>query len=417
MGLKMWLQGWAECGALPGCMLGIYDAEGQELFCESASSKELRDAKRAYKHDTLFRIYSMTKPITSVAILMLVERGVLSLDDALHKWIPAFATTQVAIGGTIDEPMLTSMTTPITIRHLLTHTSGLSSGVFGDTLSDQIIRRLSGDEWKSWFCNMDLSRFCELLASAPLCFQPGSQYHYSLSTDVLGRVIEVASGQKLDVFFQQEIFNPLNMTETFFTVPPQHAHRLADCYEVAPGKTYRLSTNPECNRLQPRNLLAGGGGLVSTISDFAKFATLLVNKGTLHGVRLLTEATIDSMTSNHLPKGADIFDIGYDHAFNHSIGRGMGFGLGVSVITDPSKVCGGSLSNVGEYAWGGVAASYFFIDPVRKTSSIFFTQVIPAASGYPIRAQMRWMTYWFLGSDDKDKMCNSDDVHVIGGTA
>jgi CubicO group peptidase (beta-lactamase class C family) len=402
-GLVSWLDSWVQCGSLPGASMGVYDSNGNALFLHIANSQDLTQQGKPYQEDTLFRIYSMTKPITSIAALMLIERGLLRLDDEVAKYIPAFKNIQVAVGGTVDEPILEPLNQPINILHLMTHTSGISYGIFGNNLNDQAIKKLSGDEYKTWFHNVELSKLCEIIAQAPLCFQPGSHFHYSLSTDVLGHIVEIVSGMKLDEFFQKEIFQPLGMNNTYFQVPADQAHRLADCYDVAVGKSCKPSVSPERDRLAPRVLLAGGGGLVSTISDYAKFTTFLVNKGCLNRVRLLSEETIELMTRNHLPDNKEIGEMSFENGFSEQMGPGWGFGLGVSIVTDPSKLKGGALSHTGEYGWGGVAGTYFFIDPVRKVSSIFMTQLIPGAAEYPIRAQMRWLTYSCLGMEKKEE--------------
>lgn len=392
--LKIWLRTWIECGALPGAMLGIYDENGNELFFHSESCRALAESGKAYEKDTLFRIYSMTKPITTVAVMMLVERGVLTVEDELQRWIPAFAGIQVAVGGTLEEPQLEAPREALKLKHLLTHTSGLSYGFFGNNLSDQAIRQLSGDHYKTWYSDLTLEELCEIVAKAPLCFHPGSKFHYGLSTDVLARVVEVASGLRIDDFFQKEIFTPLGMNDTCFAVSPENAHRLVDCYELTPSKQFRLSTNRERDRLQPRPLLSGGGGLVSSIGDYSKFTSLLLSGGTFKGVRLLSEASVELMTRNQLPNGAEIADFSFENGFSEQVGPGAGFGYGFAVATNPTSLKGGSLSYKGEFGWGGVAATCFMVDPVRKLSSIFMTQLIPAASEYPIRIQQRWLVCW-----------------------
>lgn len=396
LALQTWLRSWIECGSLPMAAWGIFDEHGNELFYDHTNSEDLKEKK--IEKDSLFRIYSMTKPITSVAALILIERNILTLDQLLEDWIPSFKGIKVAVGGSAEEPILEDPREPIRIRHLLTHTSGISYGFFGNNVNDIHLRRNTGDHFKTWFSKLSLVELCDAIAKCPLCFHPGSKFNYGLSTDILGRVIEIASGKSLETFLHEEIFTPLEMEDTFFQVPPEKAHRLADCFEVAPGKTYKPSVNDERDRFLPRSLFSGGGGLVSTMKDYSKFATCLINLGSFKGVRILSAESVKMMTQNHLAGGADIADMSYENGFSEQMGPGTGFGLGVSVVTNPSALKGGRLSNVGEFGWGGVSATYFFIDPVRKISSIFMTQVIPAAAEYPIRAQQRWMTYWSLGN-------------------
>ncbi|RYG98941.1 class A beta-lactamase-related serine hydrolase, partial [archaeon] len=342
--LKTWLSGWVERGALPGIALGIYDKEGQELFYDNYSSNDLEKAGREYNKDSIYRIYSMTKVITSVCALILVEKGLLSLDNELATYVPAFKDTKVVVGGTVDAPVLEDPKSPILIRHLMTHTAGFSYGVFGNNLADQSLKRLTPDNWQTWFSNMTNKDLTEKLAQCPLLFHPGTHFHYSLATDVLGHVIEVVSQTALDKFFDQHIFQPLGMTETSFQVPSQHAHRLVDCYEICSTSSYSLSTNSERDRLGDRVLLAGGGGLVSTMGDYAKLATCLLRQGRIDvetghpagdGRYLLSPTLLAQMMSDQV--GRDLVDLSFETSFTESIGAGIRFGLGVSVVVDPSK--------------------------------------------------------------------------------
>lgn len=234
-GLKFWLKGWVECGSLPGAALGIFDHHGDELFYHDDSSHHL---KQRYERQTLYRIYSMTKPITTLAILILMEREVLTLEDELGQWIPAFHQYPMHVlkGGSLEEPLLEPLQQPLRLIHLLTQTSGIAYGIFGNNLGDQFLKYHAGEHWKTWYSQLTLEQLSEVVAKSPLLFQPGTAFHYGLSTDILGYVVERASGKTLDKFFMEEIFHPLGMKETFFQVPAELAHRLADCYEVAPGE-------------------------------------------------------------------------------------------------------------------------------------------------------------------------------------
>lgn len=299
--------------------------------------------------DDIFRIYSMTKPITSVAAMMLVEEGLLSLDDPVASYIPAFADVQVWDDGELREPAR-----PMTVQHLLTHTSGLTYGIFGDTPVDQMyVRELDGVSMRS---GRTLAETAEVIASLPLLDDPGDQWIYSVSTDVLGRVVEVASGMSLDQFFQTRIFAPLGMTETGFSVPEGDRHRLVDMYGPgASGPTSALTASDG----SPPDWFSGGGGLYSTAADYLRFATMLLNGGELDGVRLLTAETVDDMRRNHLPES--MLPIG-------GAWPDAGFGLGFAVSMG---------ENPGNYFWLGAADTYFWIDPDDEMIVFAWTQHMP----------------------------------------
>jgi CubicO group peptidase (beta-lactamase class C family) len=405
--LQDWMQSYVESDNFPGMMSGIYDEHRNELFhhCTSKGNK--------YQRDSIFRLYSMTKPITAVSLLILMERGLVSLEDEVAKFIPAFQQTQVLTGGTVDDYTTEPQKTPLKIIHLLTHTSGITYGFFGNTLGDLLLKKTVGDDWKNWFRNTDLETFCNMIAASHLSFQPGTKFHYSLSIDVVGRVIEVISGMKLDEFFQKEVFEPLQMHDTAFYVPAKDLSRLVECYEMLPCHSCRLSNVPERERAELPINLAGGGGLVSTLDDYSRFTCMLLNHGMIDssnnnhhpssGRRLLKEETVKLMYQNHLPNNANLLDYSYDRGFSEVMGAGYGFGLTMSVIIDPKKVRGGSQCSFGEYGWGGAAGTSFIIDPVKKFSAIFMTQLMGAAAVYPIRAQARWLTQAYFDTLQRDK--------------
>lgn len=393
--LQDWMNAWVEGGSFPGMTLGIYNEKSEELFYHTVSHDHV------YNRDTLYRIYSMTKPITVVGFLILLDRGLVSLDDEVSKFIPAFAQSQVLTGGDVDNYTTEPIQTPLKMVHLLTHTSGISYAIFGNSLNDQLLRKNVGPDFANWFHFTPLDQLVDKIAQSHLSFQPGSKYLYGLSIDVIGRVIEVISGLSLDVFFEKEIFQPLGMVNTFFQVPTEKLKHLAECYDVEPGSghRYKVSTNLERERVAKPILLAGGGGLVSTLADYSKFACCLLNNGIIgndSSKRLLKEETVTLMRQNHLANDGNLLDMSFDKGFSEAYGPGFGFGLGVSIIKDPHSVKGGSLASVGEYGWGGVAATSFFIDPVKKITGVFMTQLIPGAFAYPIRAQARWLVHsWF----------------------
>jgi CubicO group peptidase (beta-lactamase class C family) len=338
--------------------------------------------------DTLWRIYSMTKPVTSVAAMMLVEQGLLELTDPISRYIPAFADTRVYVKGSALAPLTVPAAEPIRVWHLLTHTSGLTYGFHHTDVVDAIYRQ-RGYEF-GVPKEKDLAAACEDWASMPLAFQPGAEWNYGVSTDVLGRVLEVVSGQPLDRFFAERIFAPLGMTDTRFWVSDQDAERVAVLYGRHPG-TGRFTRNERMGSaaFRPPNALSGGGGLVSSAADYHRFTQMLLAGGELDGTRLLGSRTVAYMTRNHLPGDADLREFGRP-LFAESPMAGIGFGLGFSVVLDaaPSKV----LSTEGEYAWGGLASTAFFVDPEEELTALFFTQLMPS-SAYPLRSQLRTLTY------------------------
>ncbi|MEJ3653850.1 serine hydrolase domain-containing protein [Actinomycetes bacterium KLBMP 9759] len=342
------------------------------------------ESGRPVADDTIWRIYSMTKPITSVAAMMLYERGALELTDPVARYIPAFADMRVYVGGSAANPGTVPATEPIRVWHLLTHTAGLTYGFHHAHAVDEIYRA-KGFEF-GVPRGMDSAAACEAWAQLPLMFDPGTEWNYSIATDVLGRVVEVASGQPLDEFFSEHILGPLDMSETAFSVAPGDVDRLATLYVQNPagGGLLRNSSLGDAATRQP-TFLSGGGGLVATAADYHRFAQMLARGGELDGARLLSPRTVAFMSRNHLPGGADLDAIGRP-LFAESQFRGVGFGLGVSVVVDAAA--GKSLTSEGEIAWGGLASTAFYIDPAEEITAMFFTQFMPS-SQYPIRPHLR----------------------------
>ena len=341
------------------------------------------EAARPVGDDTLWRIYSMTKPITSVAALMLLERGLLALTDPVSQYLPAFADLRVYRGGAAANPGTEPATEPVRIWHLLTHTAGLTYG-FHHAHPVDAMYRAAGFEWVAPEGH-DLAKCCDLWAGLPLLFEPGSEWNYSVASDVLGRVVEVVSGQPLDRFFQERIFGPLGMTDTGFWVEEADAGELAALYSAGPGGRPVRDDTLGGRALRRPACLAGGGGLVSTAADYHRFTQMLLRGGELDGVRLLGPRTVAYMTRNHLPGGADMETIGRP-IFAESAYRGVGFGLGFSTVVD--AVVGKVLTSPGEFAWGGVASTAFYVDPAEDVTAMFFTQFLPSST-YPIRPRLR----------------------------
>jgi CubicO group peptidase (beta-lactamase class C family) len=343
--------------------------------------------------DTLWRIYSMTKPITSVAAMMLYEEGGFELTDPVSRFIPSFADARVFDGGSDLKAVTVPATEPVRIWHLLTHTSGLTYGFHRAHPLDAMYRS-AGFEWDSP-PGMRLAEACDIWAGLPLLFQPGSEWNYSVSTDVLGRVVEVVSGQRLDEFFAERIFAPLGMPDTTFWT--DDATRLAALYmRGADGRPARLDALGDL-ALSPRALLGGGGGLLSTAADYDRFTQMLLDRpdspaGELDGVRLLGSRTVRYMGRNHLPGNQDLKTFGRP-LYAETPFLGVGFGLGFAVTIDAAA--GKIISSEGELTWGGAASTAFWIDPSEELTVSFFTQLLPSST-YPIRSELRQLVYQAL---------------------
>jgi len=337
--------------------------------------------------DTLWRIYSMTKPITSVAAMMLWEEGRFELTDEISRWLPEFADMRVFDKGSILKPVTVPATEPMRVWHLMSHTAGLTYGFLMSSNVDALYRA-AGDNMDT-FTTGDLAEACRRWASMPLMFNPGSQWGYSVATDVLGRLIEVISGQSLGDFFADRILGPLGMSDARWWVDDTDARRLAGLYVPHPqtGTAVRMPSMDHFAREKP-NMFSGGAGLICTADDYHRFTQMMLRGGELDGVRLLGNRTVAFMTRNHLPGGADLGTVG--SGFAESILDGIGFGLGVAVVLDPTP--GKVPQTEGSYYWGGLASTAFWIDPVEELTAMFFTQLIPSGQ-YPIRTQMRQLVY------------------------
>jgi len=384
---------YVDDGRLPGWLLTVA-RHGRLAYVASCGQRDM-EAGLPVETDTIWRLYSMTKPVTSVAAMMLYEEGAFELTDPVSKFIPSFAGLRVYTGGSDIRPVTVPATEPVRISHLLAHTSGLTYG-FHRTHPVDALYRGHGFEWGTPR-GADLAACCEIWAGLPLLFQPGAEWNYSVATDVLGRVVEVASGSGLDEFFASRIFGPLGMTETGFCVDDPARSRLAALYTVGPDrKAARLDALGAVSRQRPV-FLGGGGGLVGTAADYGRFAAMLLASpgspaGHLDGVTLLSPRTVAYMTRNHLPAGADLETFGRP-LFAEAPLRGVGFGLGFAVVVDGAA--GLSLSSEGEFSWGGAASTAFFVDPATGLSASFFTQLLPS-SAHRIRPQLRQLVYQAL---------------------
>lgn len=332
--------------------------------------------------DTIYRIYSMTKPLTSVALMMLFEEGHLLLEDPISRWLPDFAEMEVWAGGTADAPETRPLTTPITVHHVLTHTSGFTYGFQFAHPVDELYRRAKLGDFSE--PDHDLAEAMARLAALPLQFEPGTRWNYSLSTDVCGALVEQISGMALDEFLRTRILEPLGMHDTGFSVPAADADRCSALYALLPGMEEKLRVAGKTSMTRPPAMLSGGGGLMSTADDYLRFCHLLVGRGELDGVRLLSPRTLAFMTSNHLPGGATLNEMG-QATFSEAAMEGTGFGLGFSVLVD--QAASKDLGTPGTYAWGGAASTAFWVDPVEELAVVFMTQLLPS-NLYPIRRNL-----------------------------
>lgn len=336
---------------------------------------------------TLFRIASMTKPITSLAFMMLVEEARVALDTPVHHVLPEFKGLGVYAGGGGGVPFATKPTAePMRMVDLLRHTSGLTYSFQNRTNVDAAYRET---KMESWHGNHTLDEFVAALGKLPLEFSPGAEWNYSVSTDVLGAVVERVAGMTLDRFFAERIFAPLGMRDSFFQVPRDKVDRLADCWALVDGKRKMYDRATESAWLRMPRLVSGGGGLVSTALDYHRFNAMCLNKGTLDGVRLVSPKTIELMTMNHLPGGRDLASMSRA-LFSEATNAGTGFGLGFAVTTDVARTL--IPGSVGEYYWGGMFSTAFFVDPVERISMVFMTQFSPSML-YPIRRELKTMIY------------------------
>jgi CubicO group peptidase (beta-lactamase class C family) len=384
---------YVDDGRLPGWLV-LVSRDGSIAHLSTYGRRDM-EADLPVERDTRFRIYSMTKPVTSVAAMMLFEEGAFQLKDPVSKFIPSFTDVRVYRGGSAlaATQMTEPVTEPVRVWHLLTHTAGLTYGFHHAHPVDEMYRA-AGFEWTTPR-DKDLADCCDAWAKIPLLFQPGSEWNYSVASDVLGRVVEVASGQSLDRFFSERIFEPLGMTDTAFWAG-ENTKDLAALYVPEPGSR-RAIRNDALGQvaLRPPKALLGGQGLISTAADYHRFTQMLLGGGALGGTRLLGTRTVRYMTRNHLPGGADLEAFGRP-LFAETTFDGVGFGLGFSVVLDPivNKVpC-----SPGEFAWGGAASTTFWVDPIERITVLFLTQLFPSAT-HPIRPELRQLVYQALVDD------------------
>ncbi len=364
-------------------------ARGGELVWSGRYGHQDRDKGIAVNDDTIWRIYSMTKPLTSIAAMILYEEGHFDLNDDAGKWIDALKNPRVYQSGPANSPVSIPATEPVRVRHLLSHMSGLTYGFHYLHPVDAIYRKMGYDF--GYPKGVDLAQAVSDWCSAPLLFQPGSRWNYSVATDVLGRLIEIWSGQPLDTFLHERVLAPLSMHDTEWWCPPEKQDRLAMLYVPLNGDSFAYEDWAKAS-LHPPQLLAGGGGLLSTAHDYNRFMNMLLGGGAVDGTRIVSRRTLEFMTQNHLPGGVDLEEFATD-SFSEVDYAGIGFGLGFSTVVDHVK--NESLVSNGTFSWGGAASTAFWVDPVEDLTVSFFTQLLPSGT-YPIRRELQQLVYQSL---------------------
>jgi CubicO group peptidase (beta-lactamase class C family) len=375
-----------DAGRFPGTQLLVY-RRGKVVHSTVQGFADV-ERKVPVKDDTIFRIYSMTKPLTTVTFMMLVEEGKVALDEPVVKYIPEWKNLGVFVAGTAPNFITRPLSRPMLIVDLLRHTSGLTYGFQQRSNVDAAYREARiGEVEKAG----TLDSMIEGLAKIPLEFSPGEAWNYSVATDVIGYLVGKISGMPFEQFLKARILEPLGMTDTDFHVPADKAHRFAACYNAdVKTNSFTLQDDPKTSSfLTPPSLISGGGGLCSTAANYLTFCRALINGGEVGGIRLIGPKTLQLMTSNHLPGGVDLPALSRS-LFSEAAYHGIGFGLGFSVTMDPAKTL--IPGSRGEYAWGGAATTSFWIDPAEELIAIFMTQVLPS-SAYPLRRELRTLVY------------------------
>jgi CubicO group peptidase (beta-lactamase class C family) len=375
-------------GKIAGCRVEVV-RRGETAYSATMGLMDI-ERDKAMCDDTIFRIYSMSKPVTSIALMMLLEEGRFQLTDPVYKFIPSWREHRVWVEGEGEAMVTRAPKAPMTVQHLLCHTAGLTYGGFLPGLELPVdpayaaagISRAGTDT---------LQEFVEKLAKVPLLYEPGSRWSYSMSTDVCGYLVEVISGQSFESFLQDRLFGPLDMPDTGFSVSDAQLDRFAACYERAPDKSLRLQDDPETSRYRSAPAApSGAGGLVGTVSDYANFCEMLLQKGQFRGKQIIGRPILELMTRNHLG----------DHSlaqmavggFSETSNDGVGFGLGFATTMDAAA--SGTVGE-GDFYWGGLASTLFWVDPVEDLYAIFMTQLIPSST-FNFRGQIKNLVYGAL---------------------
>ena len=380
-----------EPGKIAGCQVAV-SRHGRPAYFKSFGQMD-RERGKAMADDTIFRIYSMTKPITSVALMTLFEQGAFQLDDPVSRYIPEWKDQKVWVSGEGAAMELVRPDRPMSFRDVLCHTGGLTYGSLLATLGAPD----DGHPVTKAYAELGVRRgreetlrdFVLKLAKAPLRYQPGQRWMYSLSTDVCGYLVEAISGQRFDRYLQAAIFDPLQMKDTSFVVAPGKVERFAANYRRAADKSLKLADDPATSDyLTQPNFLAGGGGLTSTTADYLRFCEMLRRGGELDGARVLGPRTLELMRKNHLKDGADLTQMAIG-GFSETANAGVGFGLGFAMTLD--QVTTGTLGE-GDYYWGGAASTIFWVDPKEDLVVVFMTQLMPSGA-FNFRGQLKNIIY------------------------
>ena len=376
-------------GRIAGCQIAV-TRHGHPAYNAVFGSMDLERSK-PLTEDTIFRIYSMTKPITSVALMTLFERGMFQLEDPVQRFFPEWKNQRVWVSGEGDDMVTAPLDRPVSIRDVLTHMSGLTygGGLPGVGIQHPVDKVYRGLKVRSLGSTDSLSEFMTKLSQVPLLFQPGTKWMYSLATDVCGALVERISGVPFDKYLQDVIFDPLGMVDTAFHVAPEKAHRFASNYQRNADKTLGLLDDAGTSAyLKPAGFLSGGGGLTGTCADYMRFAEMLRRGGELDGVRIIGPRTLDLMTRNHLPDDQDLTQIALG-SFSETANSGVGFGLGFASTMD--VVSTGTLGE-GDFYWGGAASTIFWVDPHEELSVVFMTQLMPSGT-FNFRGQLKNIIY------------------------
>ncbi len=382
-----------DAGRIAGCQVAVA-RHGHVGYFRSFGSRDL-ERSAPVEEDTIWRIYSMTKPITGVALMSLYERGMFQLNDPVTRFIPQWRDLKVRERAPDGSERLVDPERPMTVRDLLMHMSGLgfAGGLTLRELFSDDSAELAGGLAPGLRRGPDatLQGMVDHYAGYPLEFHPGTHWLYSVSTDVCGRLVEVISGQRFDDFLRQTLFEPLAMSDTGFTVPDEKVDRFAACYRRDASKRLVLTDDPRRSgyRKEP-SFLSGGGGLVSTTADYLRFCQMLLNGGEIDGVRILGRKTVELMASNHLPAGGDLQSVVMPGGYGEVGFAGMGFGLTVAVAMAP--VVTQVIGSPGEYMWGGAASTIFWVDPAEDLTVVFMTQLLPSGT-FNFRGQLKTLVY------------------------
>ena len=385
------IQRYIDNGRYAGAIIKIARHD-QVVYFETYGNMD-NEANKPMAHDTIVRAYSMTKPIASIALMQLYEEGLFQLDDPVSAYVPEFAKLEVFDGGTESDYRTRPAAREMTVRDVLMHTSGL----IGRGHDSPVGRMYGAAGLLGSESDGTLHDMIRKVGELPLYCDPGSEWNYGISTDIVGYLVEVIAVQPFDRYLEERIFQPLAMPDTGFHVPESEFERFAACYErddeaaaTNGGNRYRLQDAPAGSHYTtPRTYFSGAGGLVTTATDYMRFSRMLANGGELEGERVIGPRTIEFMASNHLPTGGDLATMGQPQ-FGETAMEGIGFGLGFAVLMNPTKAQ--LLGTPGEYYWGGAASTAFFVSPAEDLAVVFLTQLRPSSS-YPIRRELRIATY------------------------